>query len=520
MDTMHTAKASLTAAFLSLCFTLPAQITGSSAFLQGKFHELGINACGAYMTNVFPQPGPLGPYNTAPFVGLGAVADSEEDGWGVGFPTYCGDFSLPGSPIEGFAINVGDGDEFLRINSGPTCFAPQIPGALTNYIDADSLRTAIWRGTYQVSASRRIQVEQLTSIPEEEQFVVTELRLCNTGSLPLVDVYYGRNIDPDPEYRISMDFTSRNRIVRQAPMDDGALVTARGLLYDCYLGLGARSAMARATYGNFFTDNPAKMWNGTDGYNQSGFNEADEAISLAYKINLLSPGQCDTFRFVYVFNEAQLSDALDAIGPEPLFPPTVCGDGSAPSALSSTELVSAIRLAWLQPLGSAACQVQLKGLPTGPTPSTTITGFPVNQLDLGYSLFVPGSTWTWRVRCACSLSPLEVTPFSALEDTFSIPSFRQTLSRPEVAQFSLFPNPSQGRLSVEWRQSSGQVEGAQQEPIRIEVIDLLGRVHLAQEQPAQPGAMQRVDLTLNGLPDGFYFLRVGEGQPEPFTLKR
>ena len=58
--------------------------------------------------------------------------------------------------------------------------------------------------------------------------------------------------------------------------------------------------------------------------------------------------------------------------------------------------------------------------------------------DVPYAAAGAGTTWQWQVRCACSISPIDATPFSA-PDTFSTP-----LLRTGSTDFaSVYPNPTE-----------------------------------------------------------------------------
>ena len=91
---------------------LQAQVADGSIFMQGNYVEIGINECGVYGSNDEPPIGPLGAYHGINMNGLGYIADHEKDGWDVstepGQPVFCGDYFTPGSPEEGWAIQVGD----------------------------------------------------------------------------------------------------------------------------------------------------------------------------------------------------------------------------------------------------------------------------------------------------------------------------------------------------------------------------------------------------------------------------
>jgi gliding motility-associated-like protein len=307
-------KPILTAFALASAFSLSAQISGVNAFLQGQYVEVGLNRCGAYGSGAIPSdPGPLGPYHPNPGLpGLGFVADSDEDGWTSGSPAYCGDYFVPGSPVEGFAVTKGMGTLDPLTNTDQSCGSFEIPGSVISYSDGGAIRSAVWEGVATWPTGETVRITQTTVQPVGKLYFVTQLTFCNIGTLGVTDFYYCRNVDPDNDQPWSGDFTTFNEIVSQPPTDPEALVTAEGLTFGCFLGLGARDEMARVSFGNFGTGDPYDVWNAVGGYSGSGSNTADEAISIAYKVPLLAPGECKCFAFAYILNEADLAEALDA----------------------------------------------------------------------------------------------------------------------------------------------------------------------------------------------------------------
>ncbi len=105
--------------FSSLTF---GQIVGGESFLMGDYLEVGISSCGSYGTVSQPAG-----YHGNTTGGLGFVADADEDGWTTGTPNYCGDYFLPGSPVEGWGVQVG-ADIFMNGNDGTICSPADITG--------------------------------------------------------------------------------------------------------------------------------------------------------------------------------------------------------------------------------------------------------------------------------------------------------------------------------------------------------------------------------------------------------
>jgi gliding motility-associated-like protein len=284
-----------------------AQIVGDNCFLQGSFVEVGINQCGAYGTDALPPDG----YHPSPGLsGLGFVADPDEDGWDEGDPEYCGDYFVPGSPVEGWAVQIGDD---IYVNTDQYCIPDAIPGEITEYSYAGGVYTGIWEGDI---SSYDLHIEQITTLPEDKVYFVTRVLLCNDGDELIEDVYYTRNVDPDNDQPWSGDFTTENIIVSNPPDDVDALVTSEGLTYGCFLGMGARDTNARASYGNFSTaaSPPESSWSGTGGYvTEVGSSEtSDIATQINFYIPEIEPGTCKCVAFAYILDVEDLEEALEA----------------------------------------------------------------------------------------------------------------------------------------------------------------------------------------------------------------
>lgn len=480
-----------------------AQIDGSNVFLQAPHHEVGVNQCGAIASSDLPGiSGPLGPYHPRlDLNGISMAADVQEDGWSVGTPKACGDYALPGSPIEGWAITYDDGvSANLKINTDAACSSEDIPGSITSYMDLPDARRTVWEGEATWSTTKKVAVTQTVQIPLDLQIVLFEVVICNTGSDPLSKFYYGRNIDPDNEQLFTGDFTTENTVLRQRPVDDRSLVEARGLTGSCYFALVSLDARSRVCYGNFGTANPYNMWTGIAGYSSSGTKTADEAISLAFKIDVLFPGQCDTLLFAYIMDEADGPEAIDILeSGAPLG--TLCDASLLPTGMSHLSLPSKVVLQWTPPPGVIGCQVQAKQVPAGPKPKTNIFTAPYNTFEIPYVAMPAGTNWVWRVKCLCTLSPLVTTPFTPYGDLFSVPILREGEPAEQVrAPLELHPNPASDQAMVQWESMQ------QYSPTILRVTDLSGRIHRVIEIPAGSGIQTHV-LDVSNLPEGLYIVQ-------------
>lgn len=283
-----------------------AQIVGANCFLKGNLVEVGVNTCGAYGSG---NPAPAG-YHPNVASGLGFVADSNEPGWDEGSPWgYCGDYFVPGAPVEGWQIQIG-GEVWT--NTDQSCSSEEVPGSVTTYTYAAGLYTAIWEGNVP---GEDLTVTQITTLPEDKLYFVTRVLLCNEGDTEIEEIYYNRNVDPDNEAAWdAAGFTTENTIVYQPPVDPDALVSAVSPPMGCYLGMGARDENSRVSWGAFSTTDgtPENSWNGTGPYSDDGTITEDGATQIAFYIPSILPGECKCIAFAYILNEADLAEALDA----------------------------------------------------------------------------------------------------------------------------------------------------------------------------------------------------------------
>jgi gliding motility-associated-like protein len=287
---------------------LDAQTFGTNAVIRNNYMEVGLSQCGVYGTSA--QPPAAWGYHPNTAAGLGFVCDYQRNGWtvasGAGAFNYCGDYFVPGTPVEGWALTFNGVD---RINTNTGCTTFNIPGSITRVVDSPTIDTMEWTG-----AVAGMNVFQRTLLPRDSLYFVTEVVLCNTTASTMTNVYYGRNVDPDNEQPWTGNFTTRNTIVSQPilPATD-ALVSAMGLANQCYLGLGARDTRARVNYGGFATIPADDLYLGLGRTTAVGsVANGDVANGIGFQLGNLLPGECICLSFVYVLSASMLNSALEA----------------------------------------------------------------------------------------------------------------------------------------------------------------------------------------------------------------
>ncbi|MFN0274654.1 MAG: hypothetical protein ACKVPJ_02820 [Chitinophagales bacterium] len=283
-----------------------SQIVGTNCFLKGNYIHLGVNNCGAYGSNAIPPTG----YSYNVYSGLGFTTDNAMDGWSTGWPQYCGDYFVPGSPVEGWGFQIGAGT--IKYNTDQYCYPNDIPGSISSYSYVAGVYSCIWEGDF-ITATRNIHFKQETILKEDETYFVTRITMTNNGSTNISNMYYMRNVDPDQDQPWSYDFTTYNEVINQPPTDPQALVTSEGLTYGCFLGLGSKDPNSRVTYGNFSTNTygAKAVYDGTMGYYQSGNMTSDIANSISFLISSIPVGESYCVAFAYVLDPADIDEALD-----------------------------------------------------------------------------------------------------------------------------------------------------------------------------------------------------------------
>ena len=170
-----------------------------------------------------------------------------------------------------------------------------------------------------------------------------------------------------------------------------------------------------------------------------------------------------------------------------------CSTTAPPTGLTSMVQASGVLLTWNELAGAQKCEVN--GRPLGaPSFAKIRTNVPPYQTLVPSSKLNPGTTYEWKLRCACSISPLEVTPFSPLE-TFTWPILRNQQEMPDVSLSpKIYPVPASDNITIQWplgMQDQGWV-----------VYDSFGRI-----KASGTSLSQTQILDVSNWPTGIYLLR-------------
>ena len=287
---------------------LEAMMVGDFAFARGSYMEVGVAENG-----VFGAPAALRP----PFFHdprdiannlFGYIANPQRDNW----VDYDGCYFTPGSPEEGFAIEI-DGIAYNnnRASTGSPPPISDIPGSITSAsIESDpcsgELAVINWSGQID-----DIQIDRRIIVTGFGLFIQMETILTNVGAVPKNDIFWMHNVDPDNNQSINGSFVTNNEIIAQADATDplafvcafqDPLAASQPDADGSNVCFYARDDRSRVTFGGFANRDPSDVWNGI-GFTQAegATNTADEAISIAVNVGTLNPGESESFLYYYTF---------------------------------------------------------------------------------------------------------------------------------------------------------------------------------------------------------------------------
>jgi gliding motility-associated-like protein len=300
-----------------------AQLVGSNAFLQGAYLEIGELPNGSFGTNSSPTvptvPTVYHPHSFGttwtPGGALAEVYDWGHDGWSVGAPNFMGDYTYPGSPFEGWELQIGTGRNQAFQASGAGYAAGSggcgLAGSVVSYSNVGGRAISNWTGSAGTAAA--LQITQETRVDTFASSVVVTTKMKNVSGGVVPQVYYMRSCDPDnDESWTGGGFPTNNTIVHQnEDATHKVMVKAIGMGYpaSAYLALATKDCRAKCfIYDSWSLSSGVDLsttWNGTYSgatYNLGGTRNGDIAIGLTYNIGDIPAGDSALISYSYVFN--------------------------------------------------------------------------------------------------------------------------------------------------------------------------------------------------------------------------
>jgi len=289
-----------------------AQIVGTDAFLQGRFLEIGLCGNGAMGSGGNAPSG----YHPHPGSGsnLAEVYDIGHDGWTVGTPPMMGDYTLPGSPFEGWEIQANGGRAQAYAVSSGYYFSGgcSFLGGITGYSNSGGTAVATLTGTLSAGGAL-LTLNMQTKVDTNASWVTTKVTLRNTSTSVVNNVYYFRSCDPDnDETWPGGGFPTDNWVTYQNDSHHRVLVSAVGYSSSHpYFGLGTIDSRAVAfvynSWGLTVTQDLGAVWSQTYGpadYAVGAHDPGDIAIGLVFNLGSIAAGDSTTLSYAYLFKDS------------------------------------------------------------------------------------------------------------------------------------------------------------------------------------------------------------------------
>ena len=286
----------------AICGCSYAQMVGTNVFLKGKYVELGMNNNGSIGACTGTPSG----YHTRPNIGattteLGMVYDINHDGWSVGTPPFIGNYTFPDTPYEGWALQVGG----VRTQVFQSCSGSipsgglGISGANTDHYSIWQSKVAKWAGS---ALGGQLVIKQETLLDSMASSVYLTVKMYNTGSTPLANVYYLRTCDADNDAATGGGSFTFNTIIYQNDAANRVQVESRSAS-TVRLSMGAKDARARAFINASWPMSPSALLDTLfanarpAGYTQDN----DISIGLVFNLGTLAAGDSASFSYCYIF---------------------------------------------------------------------------------------------------------------------------------------------------------------------------------------------------------------------------
>ena len=316
----------LTISLLTAAGSAKAQIVGTDCFLQGTYLEIGMQGNGSFGANTSPST-----YHSHPGFGtaLAEVYDYGHDGWTVGTPPYMGDYTYPGSPFEGWElqINGGQAQGFQGSGTGYATSGATMTSAPVTYASGGGRKTGTFSGTMTVG-TQSLNFVQETRVDALASWVTVTTKFYNTSSTTdVTGVYYMRSCDPDnDETWPGGSFTTNNMVNYQIPNPDNRVeVTATGMSSTLPpLSLATKDCRAVAfiytCWSLSVTTDLNDLWTRTTStacgsyFDVGVVHNGDIAIGLVYNIGTIPHGDSAVISYSYVFNGV---NGIDSAHPDP-----------------------------------------------------------------------------------------------------------------------------------------------------------------------------------------------------------
>ncbi len=331
-----------------------AQLVTDNAFLSGQWLQACIAPNGSWGNTVtapagyYTRGGSIGGYadpvlHTAPGgLGIDFSYDQGHDGFTVGAVPYYGAYFLPGTPFDGWSMQVnGVRSDAYYTDGGSGGFYNAAGGTLTGTVTGhtyipgspcagtQSSSAGTWEGT--AGPGSALQITQTNTLDTFASWLVVTTKFKNTSGATMPGLYYFVTADPDNDELLpGGSFPTNNHICFQGDAQNRHEVWAvpnPGSHPDAFSGLAAKDCRTQAmiyqswppstTPGN----NLDLVWAGTaTGMGTCYYSlysttvSQDIAYGLIFNLGDLAPGDSTVLSYAWIFSDSM---AIDSAFPGP-----------------------------------------------------------------------------------------------------------------------------------------------------------------------------------------------------------
>jgi hypothetical protein len=333
--------------FTVLSSTSFAQLVGDNAFLKGRWLEVCIAPNGSWGNSVTVPAG----YTTRggsfssyvdPITGTTATGDGMDfsydqghDGWSVGTVPWYGAYFLPGTPFDGWSVQLDDTMTSFFYSTGhiDTTLGGVVSGTVTDYElrqpcnNPNTSMVGTWKGTVglrRAGMRTAMQVVQQNILDTNASWLVVTTKFINTTDSVLRGVYYFATADPDNDVTVSGSFPTNNHIAYQGDALNRHEVWARppSAHQDAFSGLCSKDCRSKVliyqswppsmTVGNDLD----RVWAGTTTgmgtcYYAAGATtlSQDIAFGIVFNVGNIAPRDSAIISYAWIFSDTSAIDS-------------------------------------------------------------------------------------------------------------------------------------------------------------------------------------------------------------------
>lgn len=410
-----------TLVLLAAISTGHSQIVGNSAFAKTNYIQLGYNECGVLGADSIP----------ADFVNPGdyfrsVIWDVNGDGWENGMPNFSGDL-LSGSYYESFRFEKSNAyhTQVYR-NSAVDCWFNDVDGEFTNYMaNADSV-VIEWTADMPY-----FTIVHQSIIYTHKKYIINRVSITNT-SIDGHDYYYTREVKPLSEGYWSDLYINLNTVEAKYDIDGYSLVSAVGSAFNTYFAVGSKNERAYTAYTSYDYYN----------YVYEGSEEGNYNLDVIFYQPVLLSGETVNFSYAYIFDEAEVEEAINKTYDPTLTFPCVAGNIETGIIYEGAIEINAD----YQAGSNYELQYALSGTDDYITADVTSPRYWL----VGY--LEPCSTYDFRLISQCENDTL----YSYLNNISTL--CFDALPNVETQSLNIYPNPAYKSFTIDALNMPGQVD--------------------------------------------------------------